>query len=504
MPDMSTSALWFVKNVLYGKFQVLAKSKSFNISRFNDAIASMVNPAPNQDDKNCGSCGVMFDSRSRPVYCIRCVGWFHKTNCYRGHRCSRNVSNTFTPSSTASEPVPLATSIQSSLPIPSTTFQPTSSPSISTLSLSRPTFSNAKSPSTTAVSSSHTASIASTSPLSLSSPHPLPATASSVPPTASTPSTMSLAVLNPCAPQFSPQPPSVQQPPQQQYPLPQQQPASQLPPRPSQPRRPRVTQNVSSFTPEQAEIESLKIELGFARTKVVDLQTKLNDRDQTISIYSQKIKLFEENRKNSLNDKYFPPTTSPTSSSSNPSSNPSLNLDCSCQIRAQISRNSATLEEVDARVVSALENLERKLGLIEARIHPSPNNPPNAPPNILPNIPPTALPTTIAVSPTSSVPPTVPVSSTVVTITNSSSTTSLPTFSQISTSPSNILPGPLQSPLIQTNHLQTEDFDFSDTATSQEVDPGADTDPEFEFTESFTFPDTSPRINLNCLLTNQK
>ena len=31
MPDTSTSALWFVKNVLYGKFQVLAKAKSFNI-----------------------------------------------------------------------------------------------------------------------------------------------------------------------------------------------------------------------------------------------------------------------------------------------------------------------------------------------------------------------------------------------------------------------------------------------------------------------------------------
>ena len=35
MPDGSNSALWFLQNVLLGKFQVLAKAKSYNITSFN-------------------------------------------------------------------------------------------------------------------------------------------------------------------------------------------------------------------------------------------------------------------------------------------------------------------------------------------------------------------------------------------------------------------------------------------------------------------------------------
>ena len=67
-----------------------------------------------------------------------------------------------------------------------------------------------------------------------------------------------------------------------------------------------MTQNISDFNPQKAEIESLKIELGYARTKITDLQSKIDDKDQTINIYSQKIKLLEGARANSLHEKYFP------------------------------------------------------------------------------------------------------------------------------------------------------------------------------------------------------
>ena len=82
-----------------------------------------------------------------------------------------------------------------------------------------------------------------------------------------------------------------------------------LPQPPPNVRKPRQTQNGSSFTPEKAEIESLKIELGYARTKVVDLQTKNQDHEHTISIYSQKIKLLEGSRLDALHNKYFSPTS---------------------------------------------------------------------------------------------------------------------------------------------------------------------------------------------------
>jgi hypothetical protein len=41
IPDKLACASWFVKNVLYGKFQLLAKAKSYTIARFNDAITNM-------------------------------------------------------------------------------------------------------------------------------------------------------------------------------------------------------------------------------------------------------------------------------------------------------------------------------------------------------------------------------------------------------------------------------------------------------------------------------
>ena len=96
MPDKTTSASWFVKNILYGKFQTLARSKSYSISKFNDALTSAsqaVTSGKNNEDK-CGSCEIAFDSRSKPLYCPKCVRWFHKTNCYRGHSCNGNSRET--------------------------------------------------------------------------------------------------------------------------------------------------------------------------------------------------------------------------------------------------------------------------------------------------------------------------------------------------------------------------------------------------------------------------
>ena len=328
MPDKSTAASWFVRNILHGKFQILAKAKSYSIASFNTAITSLGDAIMNTSKHSCGSCDIVFDSRSKPVYCLQCVRWYHKTNCYRGHRCRRRtysdhtISNHTEASATqrTQEDVPL---------IPTVAIASITSPVAPT-----PTLSASSQPSTEAASSSVSSMPAiqnheliqqpAGSILSSVSdsqrPPPLPRT---VPPP-----------LDPDAQQFHPR---------------------ALPP-PRNVKKTKVRQTESDFTPEKAEIESLKIELSYARTQIIDLETKNIDKDKTIKIYSQKLKIFEENRLNSLDEKYFT-TTAPTSLPSD-SSNAS---DCSCQIRSKISRNETNLKDLDLKITLELVDFKRRL-----------------------------------------------------------------------------------------------------------------------------------------------
>ena len=320
MPDGMTAALWFSQNVLIGKFQVLAKARSYNISRFNEAISSMPAPPSGSSKTKCASCDVLFDSRSKPIYCAQCVRWFHKTNCHRGHRCTRyfplppNLSQG--PASPAAAPPPLSTSasaVTSAVTTPPTVTTP------STLSRRIPLSS---SPTQPATSSSSTTSL--TTSLLVNA-----VAASSIARVSSIPTTS----LDPYALPYEPP----------------------LPPPPPNVRKPRNTQNVSNFTPEKAELESLKIELGYARTKIVDLQTKNKDLEQTNKIYSQKLNLLEGKRMDSMHEKYFPSTFSSSDSCSN-----QFSLDCPCKMRDQISNNAAALKSLDLKLSECLEKLTKE------------------------------------------------------------------------------------------------------------------------------------------------
>ena len=112
-----------------------------------------------------------------------------------------------------------------------------------------------------------------------------------------------------------------------------------------------------NFSPEKAEIEALKIELSYARTKVVDLETRNKDAENTIKIYSHKLKILEENRTNNLNEKYFSPAATASKLSTEMKSTP----ECSCQIRAQISRNTLNLKELEMKLSSEMQIISRKL-----------------------------------------------------------------------------------------------------------------------------------------------
>ena len=224
---------------------------------------------------------------------------------------------------------------------------------------------------------------------------------------------------------------------------------------PPQTRRQRMTQNISNFTPEKAEIESLKIELGYARTKITDLQSKIDDRDQTINIYSQKIKLLEGARANSLQEKYF--------SSSQPPSNPSpadmsLSMDCSCKIRAQISKNAANLTDMNSKFVSVVQNIDKKLDVLTSKPGYS-----------------SSAPATSATQP-SSLPRASPPQKSNITADNSP-----------------------QSSFHSPRHhspSQIPDFNFH-CGPEKNTETSLFNESEFDFSESFAAPESSPKVNLN-------
>ena len=328
MPDRSTSALWFVKNVLHEKFLSQAKAKKFSIARLNQAITT-AGVSSGCTSKKCGHCDRNFDARSFPSNCTRCANRFHKTNCYKAHRCksmhdppivsSLSLSTPNSSSalvSTSSSTLPILQSQQLSnsssnshvLPI-STIVVPSSTTITSCLSSS----------SVTASSSSQEATVPSSSTNSLNT------LITFVHSSSISSSVISSSALNVGASSFSP------------------------PPR--QTKKARCSQNVSTFTPERAEVESLKIELSYARTKITDLRMKNKDQEETINIYSQKLKLLENNRHESMKEKYFnqrDTDSSPPSSSL--SSSMSSSLDCKCRIRAQIAKNALNIHEINQKL----------------------------------------------------------------------------------------------------------------------------------------------------------
>ena len=470
MPDKSTSALWFVKNVLYGKFQVLAGAKSLSISRLNEAITSLAGSSPNPQKSKCGSCDIIFDSRSKPVYCVPCVMWFHKTNCHRAHRCKTGpVLPPLIPGPSTSRDgqAPGDRDVSPLLParqVPALPASTASSTPVTTAS-ALVSLSRASSMETTLISSTTT--------------------------------TFAPTPLNPNAHNFLPQPPS-------------------------NARKPRQTQNASSFTPEKAEIESLKIELGYARTKIVDLQTKTKDQEHTIDVYSQKLKLLEDSRLSSLHSKYF----SPTSSNLGPSSDNSS--DCPCQIRAQISRNATNLMNMESLLTLELQNISKRLddikvqgGTATSPWSSSATSPQSSSAASSLSSSATAPQSSSAASARSS--SAASAQSSLATFENSSSATSpqststdshqfsaattpqsssaMPTASpgprQESDSPPTVSAiadddmAPVSQPTEASNILVTDLQEVPADETSMSIES------EFDFSESFNFPENSPRISLN-------
>ena len=416
MADKTTAALWFVKNVLYGKFQVLAKSRRYKISNFNHAILDSAVSSPLDPTKmKCGGCDISFDSRSKPIFCPRCTKWFHKTNCQKGHRC-------FIPSPIATGPVsPPSTSAQPLLLQISSDPHPLPSISSATRTATPTTTSITSSPVTTSISPSTQLTT-------------IPA--SSVPSSMTSPTTINSCSLNPSAQQFIPAALS---------PTP--------PPQPSRQRRTRPAQNNPDLSPHKAEVESLKIELGYAHTKITELQSKNRDHQETIKIYSQKLNLLEKGQSNYLNEKYF---SSP--------SNMSFSPDCPCQTKFKISSNTEKLKSLELRINQEVEKINTIFeGLAPTAPSSSSTRPPPSSPRPHPS------------SPSNSSPEIFP-------------------SSQSNLSANHVVLETISADFTFENSLNLEKTVDDNHAES---DSTQQSDSEFEFSDNFEPPETSPKVPLN-------
>ena len=106
------------------------------------------------------------------------------------------------------------------------------------------------------------------------------------------------------------------------------------------------------FGPENAKIEALKIELSYARTKIVDLENKVKNGQESLKIYAHKVKILEETRTAFLTEKYSTHASQPgnISTPATFSSNTSVpSSDCPCQIRAKLTENCTKMKELELR-----------------------------------------------------------------------------------------------------------------------------------------------------------
>ena len=71
MPDNSRSAVWFLNQVLNGRFSQLSKKNKYDISH----------------------CCNVFVPPSKPLQCPSCLKFFHKTNRLKPHTCFSNANH---------------------------------------------------------------------------------------------------------------------------------------------------------------------------------------------------------------------------------------------------------------------------------------------------------------------------------------------------------------------------------------------------------------------------
>ena len=297
LPDKSTAAQWFVCNILHERFSNLAVTKKINIQKFNQFIAQIGKTTSSLHDRNvCSVCSNQYDCRSKPITCKSCSSTFHR-KCLKIHKCEAAHLNQHDILGSGSSSSPKGPSLMlgvNSIPshANSSTFQfptqikegteplvETAIPDDSSTELIMPCFSTLNPTATSFQPTDTGARQKKRTPTSRASSLAITNVSNDPSQTLSTDVVLSIAPR----------------------------PSSNLPnEQPQEAQRNKSRKPESLFSPQKAETESLKIELSNARTKVVYLENIIIDKDRSILIYKEKVRLLESPQsKNNNNDESF-------------------------------------------------------------------------------------------------------------------------------------------------------------------------------------------------------
>ena len=319
MPDQTTAPVWFLKYFIEQRFTDLAASKRVDISLFNKKIEELVRCTNHGSISNtCSKCLKHFSANSVPTMCFFCRQFFHKSTCLPQHTSTcparrqpgfpaTRSTTSYGPTVDSSEPALTDLSIVPLIPFSSSPSEAlaTSAPArVSTppnhsATLSAPTSRHpctnpskrprSDSSSAATPSASSTPSLTGVPPIvtltNVTTAHRYSPALSTLAPSASfvgPASSTSNASLNVSVPPFNPTPNAA----------------------PVNNKRKNKTKPVS---PEKSKVDFLNLELDSAKTRIVQLETENEDKDISIKILNEKIKLLEQSRPTSQSPKHNNP-----------------------------------------------------------------------------------------------------------------------------------------------------------------------------------------------------
>ena len=93
MPDLTSSAVWFVKHCMEDRFTNMSRVHHFSIQAYHNALLALSKPyAPSpalpksSSHPCCDDCKKMFQGNSKPVPCFLCSATVHAT-CFKTQIC---------------------------------------------------------------------------------------------------------------------------------------------------------------------------------------------------------------------------------------------------------------------------------------------------------------------------------------------------------------------------------------------------------------------------------
>ena len=304
MPDKSTAPVWLLKYFIKEKFESTAKARKFDLDAFNDAITNIdrvptvETPSTHKATKTCEKCSRTFNAKAKPTECSFCHKVFHRSSCL--------PSRTNGSCSPTSLSIPMNASQMSFSSIPASAPAHSSNHGLSSNPKKRSRMNtNSSSVVPTSFSPSTTSprrpaakgpDIPTTAPdATVTVVHDEPPTTTDEVPATQLETTENVSILNPNSLSFV---------------------ASSQSNNTILNSRKKSKQKTPPISPESAKIDYLNLELNSAKTRIVQLDTKIKDQECTIKIQKEKIKLLEQNQHNTANDTYLHPETLPCQSQS--------------------------------------------------------------------------------------------------------------------------------------------------------------------------------------------